>query len=147
LQEVLAFYGVGFAVMFDHRSVGQIRYPRLMSCKALGMEFPVEVINLAPADKVLGIRPAAKETGAMACSQSGDLIKKEQRGVAFSHGLVLHVLVMYVAANPVLAGPAAVAQGFVIAVKLAAAVAHYGAAFWNSYNLTPWRDAVLQRHG
>src|SRR5688500_1244158 len=78
LQEVLAFYGVGFAVMFDHRSVGQIRYPRLMSCKALGMEFPVEVINLAPADKVLGIRPAAKETGAMACSQSGDLIKKEQ---------------------------------------------------------------------
>ena len=63
------------------------------------------------------------------------------------HGLVLHVLVVHVAANPVVAGPAALAQGLVIAVKLAAAIAHHGAALGHGNDATVGLNAVLQGHG
>jgi hypothetical protein len=60
---------------------------------------------------------------------------------------VLHVLEVHVAANPVVACPAALAKRLVITVELAAAIAHHEPTFWHRYDLTPWRNAVLKGHG
>ena len=63
LQEVLAFDREGEALLLDHGAIGQILNRGFVPCKALGMEFPVKVINLAAADKAFGVCPAAKEAG------------------------------------------------------------------------------------
>jgi hypothetical protein len=47
----------------------------------------------------------------------------------------------------VVSGPAAFAQGLVIAVKLAAAVAHHEPAFPHGHDATVWLNAILQGHG
>ena len=133
--------------MFDHRPFGKIVNARFMPSEALGMEFTVKVSNLAAADKAPGVRPAAEKTGPVAGGQGCHFIEKEQRGVALPHGFVLHALVVHVAANPVVAGPAALAQGLVIAVEFAAAVAHHGAAVGHSDDATVGLNAVLQGHG
>lgn len=147
MQEARTLYRIGEASLLNHGAIGQIPDFGLMPCKALLVKFVIKVINLAPADKTSGIRPAAEKTGPVARRQGRDLIQKEQRGVALPHGLVLHVLVVHVAANPVLAGPAALAQGLVIAMELAAAVAHHGAALGHGHDATVWLNAVLQGHG
>ena len=147
LQEVPAFNRVGVAALLDHGAIGQILDLGLMPSKALGMEFPVKVIDLAAANKAPGICPAAEETGPVARRQGRDLIQEKERGVALPHGFMLHVLVVHVAAYPVLAGPAALAKRPVIAVEFPAAVAHHGAALRHGHDATVGLNAVLQGHG
>ena len=118
-----------------------------MPCKPLGVEFPVKFRDLAPAHEFFCFPAAAEETRPVARGKSCHLIEKEKRGVALAHGLVLHVLVVQIAANPVDTGPAALAQGFVVPVKLATAIAHHGATGRHRNNATVWLNAVLQGHG
>ena len=147
LQEVGTFDRIGVGLMFNHSPIGQILYFSIMPSKALRMKLAVKVINLAIANKVPGVCSSAKEARTMACGKSRDLIKKEERGVAFPHHFMLHVLVVHVAANPVMACPAALAQGLVITVELAAAIAHHGAALGHRNDATVGLNAVLQGHG
>ena len=147
LQEAGAFNRIGFSLMLNHRPIGQIADHGFVPPKALRMKFAVKVINLAATDKAAGICPAAKEARAVARRQGRDLIQEEERGVALPHGLVLHVLVVHVAANPVVGGPAALTQCLVITVKLATTIAHHGATFGHRNDATVWLNAVLQGHG
>jgi predicted nucleic acid-binding Zn ribbon protein len=147
LQEAGAFDCMGFALMFNHRPIGQIADHGFVPSQTLRMKFAVKVINLAAANKVPGVCSSTKETRAMACGESCDLIKEEERRVALAHRLVLHVLVVHVAANPVVGGPAALAKRLVIAVKLATAIAHHGAALGHRNDATVWLNAILQGHG
>ena len=111
------------------------------------MKSAVKFLNLATTNKVLGIGPSTKETGTMTCGKGCHFIEKKERRVAFPHGFVLHVLVVHVASDPMDAGPAALAQGPIIAMKLATAISHHGSALRRGDNFTPWVDAVLQGHG
>ena len=45
LQEVLAFDREGEALVLDHGAIGQIPDLGLVPCQALGMEFPVKVVE------------------------------------------------------------------------------------------------------
>ena len=83
----------------------------------------------------------------MTRGQGCNLIKEEQRRITLAHGFVLHVLVVHIAANPVDAGPAALAQCFVVTVKLATAVAHHEPTRRHRNDATVWLNAVLQGHG
>jgi len=60
---------------------------------------------------------------------------------------MLHVLVVHVAANPVVACPTPLAQSLIIAVKLAAAIAHHGAVLGHRNDATVGLNAILQGHG
>lgn len=118
-----------------------------MPCKALRVKCPVKVVHLAVAHKAFSVCPAAKKARPVSRRQGCHLIQKEQRGVALPHGVMLHVLVVHVAANPVPAGPAALAQGFVIPVEPAAAIAHHEPALGHGHDATVGLNAVLQGHG
>ncbi len=147
LQEAGAFDRIGFSLVFDHCPIGKIADTGLMPCKALRMKLAVKVIYLAASNKVPGICSSTKEARTMACCQCRDLIKEEDRRVAFPHRFMLHVLVVHVAANPVVGGPTTLTQCLVITVKLATAIARHGATFGHRNDATVWLNAVLQGHG
>jgi hypothetical protein len=147
LQKAGAFDGVGFSLVFNHGPIWQVTHACFMPCEALRMKLAVKVIDLAFSQKLLCFSSTAEKTGPVARCQCCDFIKEEERRVAFAHGLMLHVLVVHIAANPVVAGPAALAKRLVITVKLATAIAHNGAAFRHRNDATVWLNAVLQGHG
>ena len=72
--------------MLDHRPIGKIVDARFMPSEALGMECTVKVINLAAAEKALGLGLAAHEAGPVAGGEGRHFIEEEQRGVALPHG-------------------------------------------------------------
>ena len=133
--------------MFNHGSIGQIADQGFMPLKTLGVEFPVKFRDFAPAHECNRFVAAAKETGPVARGKGRHLIEKEERGVALAHGFMLHVLVVHITANPMDAGPAAFAQGLIVPVKLAAAIAHHEPTSGHRNDLTVWLNAVLQGHG
>jgi hypothetical protein len=144
---VLALDGIGIVFMLNHCAIGQITDPCVMAGKALGVEFCIEFGNPAASHKCLGFGAAAEKTGPVARCQSCYLIEKEERCVAPPHGIMVYVLVMQFAANPVGAGPAALPQCLVIRVKLSTAVSQHRAACRHGNNVTVWLNAVLQGHG
>ena len=147
LQETGAFDREGFSLVFNHRSIWQVTEACIMPCKALRMKLAVKVIDLAFSQKLFCFSATAEKTGPVARCQCCDFIEKKKRRVAFPHRFVLHVLVVHVAANPVVGGPTALAKGLVIAVKLAAAITHQGAALWHGNDATVGLNAILQGHG
>jgi len=146
LQETGALGRIGFALVFDHCAIWKFVYKRFMPCKALRVKLAIKVIDLAFSQESSCLSAAAEKTRSMARRQCRDFIKEEERGVAFPHGFMLHVLVVHIAANPVDAGPAALPQSLIITVKLAAAIAHHGAAFRHRHDATVGLNAVLQGH-
>jgi hypothetical protein len=110
------------------------------------MELPIKIPDFPAGEENLSLGPAAEEAGAMPGGQGRYLVEEEQRCIAISHRLMVHVLVMQLAGNPVWAGPPAFSQGFVITVKPATAIAEHGAAFWRGNKRSPWIDAILQCH-
>lgn len=147
LQEAGAFDGEGFSLVLNHGSIWQVMHACFMPCKALRMKLAVKVIDLAFSQKLFCFSATAEKTGPVARCQCRDFIKKEKRRVTFAHGLMLHVLVVHITANPVVACPAALAKGLVTAVKLAAAIAHHEPTFWHGNDATVGLNAVLQGHG
>ena len=147
LQEAGAFDRICAFLIFDHRPIGQIADNGFVPFKALPMKLAIKVINLATANKVLGVYSSTKEARTMTRCQSRNFIQEEKRRVAFPHRFVLHVLVVHVAANPVAGGPATLAQGLVITMELATAIAHHEPAFWHGNDATVGLNAVLQGHG
>ena len=147
LQQVRAFDGVGMGLMLYHRAVGQISNICLVQGKPLLMQFIVKFSDFAAAQKCLGLTAAAEETGPVARSKCGHLVKKEKRGVAVTHGFVVHVLVVQFTGNPMAAGPAALAQRFVRPVKFAAAISQHGSPLGHGNDATVRLNAVLQGHG
>src|SRR5207237_3898454 len=78
--------------------------------------------------KALGVGAATKEAGTMAGGKRGHLVKEKKRRVAIAHRFMMVVLEVKLAADPMVRGPAAPSERLVFAMKLAAAIAHHGAA-------------------
>ncbi len=147
LQETGAFYSIKLPLVRDHRTIGQIAYFCVVRLQALAMQFGIKFINSARPHKRFCLLPAAEKARPVATRQGRHLIHEEHRRVTPSHGFVMGTLPFQLATNPMGAGPAALAQRLVIAVKLSTAIAHHQATRRNGYKVTVWQNAVLQGHG
>ncbi len=150
MQEIPVSEGIEAIVVFEHGAIGQARRGSQglapQSEGAFEMKLLVKLPNSCRAQKRLRIFSTAEETGAVTCGQGRNLIKEKQRGVAQPHGFVVLVFPVQLTANPMPAGPAAFAQGFIITVKFATTIAHHGATLRCGDYFTVWLYAILQGH-